>query len=202
MATATSLTKERILELAAGWDAVQEAQDVLTATVEGLSTTLQSQQADLNEFNNTTLPNLQNTVSNNDTQIQDIKDNAIPDMQAILAEHDSRMDSLDQIQLPAIVQDLSDVAANAGAIPQIFFADDPPENTDDRDLQINDVWYDKNDGYKQYNWDGTEWMPFNVDIPDLSLTVKKFKTESHEVYTPLSGDTTPMTATTKGANIS
>lgn len=48
----------------------------------------------------------------------------------------------------------------------------------------NDVWYNENDGRRPWYWDATSnsWKPISSEVADLSLTVQKFKTNTHMLY--------------------
>lgn len=47
--------------------------------------------------------------------------------------------------------------ASADGKAQTFFQDNPPANDATNDLQPGDLWFDTNDGFKQYYWSGTAW---------------------------------------------
>jgi hypothetical protein len=63
-----------------------------------------------------------------------------------------------------------------------FFQTSAPTGTSDRPLRTDDLWYDTDDGYKQYRYDGSTWVTFDVTISDFSLTARKFVTTTHLLY--------------------
>lgn len=156
MAQVTSLTAARILELAAGWDGVSGEQSELRALIADLNVSLETNQAGLEELNSISLPNLRSDLADNAIALSDLNDTVIPDLNS-------------SVEVAKI-------------LPRTFFSDVAPTDTAERALQVSDVWYDTAHGHKQYMWNGVEWATFQVDIPDLSLTVQKFKTSTHMIY--------------------
>lgn len=77
-------------------------------------------------------------------------------------------------KLDAIVNDkIATSQATADGKNKIYYHGEPPTADD---LKTNDTWFDTNDGYKIYNYDGIEWLPiaFGTNaIDDSAITGTK-----------------------------
>lgn len=184
MASVTSLTATRILELMAQWDGTVLGLEEINAVVADLNTKVETSQFNLTQFHEETLPALQEALAEGNAAVTDLHENTIPDLESNLADNNAALDNLNTVTLPALQADLAAGIENSLVRPQYYFNDDPPaeDPIEEFYLNVNDVWYDTNNGNKQYRWDGTQWVTFSIDIPDLSLTVQKFKTSTHLIY--------------------
>lgn len=182
MATVVSLTEAKIQELMAGWESVGLSQEQINALVIQLRNAVDSQGAVLTEFNEVTLPQLRADLTAGSIVVSELNDTTIPSLQQTLDAHDLTLTNLNTVTLPALRTDLDSAIENSLVRPQTFFSDEPPVSTEERDLQIGDVWHDTNDGNKQYRWDGVAWVTFSVDIPDFSITARKLISNRHIIY--------------------
>lgn len=184
MPTVTSLTATRILELLTGFDGLAEGQAVLDGIIAGLSSSISQHQGELDNLNNVVLPELNENLASNQVLIDDLNENVLPGLQASLDAANADIEDINSVVLPALSTDLGSLSDLAIDQPQVFRQPEPPTNDDIefRDLQLGDVWYDTDNGNAQYMWNGVEWSTFGIDIPDLSLTVKKFNTSTHMIY--------------------
>lgn len=184
MASVTSLTATRIMELVDSLDAGTATISDLNAVVAALNSKVEASQLDITEFHEITLPALQDQLANNATVVDDLNDNKLPDLQNALDENQTALDELNTVTLPSLQADLASGIENSLVRPQTYFSDVMPveDELDEFYLNVDDVWYDTAHGNKQYRWDGTQWITFSVDIPDLSITVKKFQTSTHLIY--------------------
>ena len=184
MASVTSLTATRILELMAQWDGTVLGLEEINAVVADLNTKVETSSFNLTQFHEETLPALQEALASSNTAVSDLNETKIPDLESALDSNQSALDELNSVTLPSLQADLAAGIENSLIRPQTYFADDPPaeDPIEEFYLNVDDVWYDTNDGNKQHRWDGTQWVTFAIDIPDLSLTVKKFKTSTHLIY--------------------
>ena len=181
MATVTSMTADKILELISGLEGIPDEQNALRSLISLLSAAVEANAGNLDEFNNMTLPELLEALGDHGVQIGDILENQIPNLAAAQEDIENAMSDLNTVILPSIQADVSSIGTDQ---PKVFNQPEPPTNDDldYRDLQLGDTWFDTDDGNKQYMWDGVEWSAFSVDIPDLSLTVRKFNTTTHMIY--------------------
>ena len=182
MATVTSYTKERIAELMAGWEGVSVSQEAIHQAILTIKAELEAQNVDLTEFKQVILPQLEAELAAGSVAVSELNDTTLPNLEQELNDHNAQLEELNTVTLPNLSADLYSGIENSLIRPQVFFADEPPTDTEDRALQVSDVWYDTSQGHKQYMWNGVEWSPFTVDIPDLSLTVRKFNTSTHMIY--------------------
>lgn len=178
MGTIITLSEERILELAAGWAAVSEQQDALNGQVSSLETAHDEQTSALNELHNFTLPELQSNLAENAVAVSNLNDTVLPDLNASLNDAALAIQNLNEVTIPGMQIGID----GATSRPQVFFQPEPPEVANGRDLDVNDVWYDTDDGNKQYIWNGVEWSTFNVEIHDFSITVRKLMSSTHMIY--------------------
>ena len=184
MATVTSFTSQKILELLSGWEGVGADQIETNVLVGALSDALQENMALIEELNSLTLPQIEESLAENGILVADLNDNILPTLQQVLEENAARINDIATVDIPNIALDLANNIENTQARPNVYVQDEAPTNPDedDRYLIVGDSWFDSNDNNKQRIWNGVEWTTFEVDIPDLSLTVVKFKTSTHMIY--------------------
>lgn len=185
MATVTSLTETKIRELLAGWESVDLSQDEINALVKQLRTSQDTVTAEMSELKNSTIPQFQNDLAANSAAVSDLNDNVLPSVQANLDQNNLQLQNLTTVDIPELQSGLNNEIANTAARPKVFVQPDEPPAYDDleeRDLVVGDVWYDSDDNNMHRIWNGVEWTTFKVDIPDFSLTVRKFLSTSHLIY--------------------
>jgi hypothetical protein len=184
MAEVTSLTEQRIMQLASEWVSVADNQETTAAFVGMLKTFLEQNQAKLSELNEQTIPQLLETLAANEISVSELNENVLPDLQSALDENATALADLNTVAIPALQIGLENEIENARARPHVYVQPEAPTNPDedDRYLVVGDSWFDSDDNNRQTVWNGVEWSTFNIDIPDLSITVKKFKTSTHMIY--------------------
>lgn len=184
MATVVSMTEDKIRELLAGWEGVSLSQDEINSLVDQLKNNQDSTMANFDFFNNIVVPMLQADNAANSTAISDVTAVQLPNLEAALEDHQARMDNIQGVDIPAIQEMLDNEVTNSIDRPKVYNQAEPPTNPDDDDrfLVVGDTWFDSDDGNKLRLWDGVMWTTFEIDIPDLSLTVKKFNTSTHMIY--------------------
>lgn len=184
MATVVSLTESKIQELMSGWEGVSLSQDNINALIQQLQVILGENSENLTHFNETVRPQLEADLAGNALALNEVLSNHLPTVQQRLDQAQLDLEDLGTNVIPAIQEQ---VVTNANTIveaPKVYVQDEAPENPDleDRYLVVGDVWYKSNENNLQHIWNGVEWTTFGVDIPDFSLTVKKFQTSSHMIY--------------------
>ncbi len=184
MATAVSLTEQRIIELTEQWQAVLDNYAAVTASIAEIRVSLQAQIDALTEFEVVTVPQLAADVAAGDVALADLQNTTLANMQAALDANNLKLTDMDTVTIPALRADLDSTAQNVLDSPHIYEQPEPPLNPDinNRPLRVGDSWYDTDDNNKQYMWNGVEWSTFTVDINDFSLTAQKFKTNTHMIY--------------------
>lgn len=184
MAEVTSLTAERILQITGQYSGIPAEQEDLRALIALLRTYLEQNQAELTEIRESTLPSLEAILSENDLALSDLNTNVIADLDARLEQNSASLEDLETVTLPALQESLSNNTQIVLESPKVYVQNTPPENPDEdyRDLVVGDSWFNPDDNNVQKVWNGVEWSSFNVDIPDLSITVKKFNTSTHMIY--------------------
>lgn len=213
MATATSLTHERILALAAGWEGVESDLSDTNLLVGQLQQAMAGNQEALALFQSETLPQLQAALAANDASVNHLQSTTLVDLQATLDDNVSAISTLIESTIPTLDEQLNSnsgwildlnenllpametrlqeaetlVQAAAQTVlesPRAYSNVPQPLNPDSegRPLVVGDSWYDQSDNNKQYVWNGVEWTTLDVDIPDFSLTVRKFMSTSHLIY--------------------
>jgi hypothetical protein len=182
VATAVSLTDEKIQELMAGWQAVSNRQDELNAQITELKGQVETYQVMLMEFTNMTLPEIQALVSATDLEVSDLKDNTVTDLEALVSQHDLSLININTVDIPAMRSYLDLIGSDQLEIGVPYRQDEPPVDDDpDNPILPGTRWYDTNDNNKEHFWNGTDWVDA-MTVPDLSLTVQKFKTSTHQLY--------------------
>lgn len=184
MATVVSLTEDKIQELMSGWQSLGLSQDQINALVVQLKGTVETNDAQMQELNTTTLPQLQTDLAESSIRVSDLNDVTIPDLQNNLDQSKLAIENLQTVDIPALRQDVDSTIQNAIDRPKVYVQPEAPTNPDDDDryLVVGDVWYDEDNNNKQTIWNGVEWSTFGVEISDFSLTVKKFMSSSHMIY--------------------
>lgn len=184
MATVTSFTAQRILELAAGWEQVTQTQSETDAVISQLNGELAANQEAMDHLTSVTMPELQQSLAANDVALSDLNDNVLVDLQATLAQNSLDIQNLNTVTIPSISEKLSNEIENTLVRPKVYVQPDEPTNPDedDRYLVAGDTWFDSDDNNRQRIWNGSEWTTFNVDVSDFSLTVRKFMTSTHMIY--------------------
>ena len=102
MATVTSLTKDRILELMAGWESVSGSQAELNAALANFRITLDANDAALTELDNIILPQLRADLDANDILMGELNDVILPQLQADLAQNDLELANLNTVLIPQL----------------------------------------------------------------------------------------------------
>ena len=182
MATVTSYDAAKIEELVSGIEGVYGEQTELRALLVSLLAQSEANAAQIDDLINNVIPNMNAQVGSNTEVVSDLNENQMPNLSDALAENNSALSILTETTMPALEADLASSIINSIEKPYQFFQDEPPESTEDRELMVNDIWYDTNDDNASYRWDGTYWVAFNMPIADLSITVKKFNTATHMIY--------------------
>lgn len=184
MATVVSLTKQKILELAEEWESVSNSQSQVNALITQLQSLVDSNSQTLTQLQSASIPQLLQQLEEGALRVAELNDQVLPGLMQTLADNALTIQNIESVDIPALQMDLASGIENSLNRPQVYFSDEAPTNPDEeeRELQVSDVWYDTNDGHKQYMWNGVMWAVFTVDIPDLSLTVVKFKTSTHMIY--------------------
>lgn len=182
MATVSSFTEAKIRELLSGWEGVALDQEQINIIIDQMRIRQDALEVEITEFNDVTLPQLRDDLAAGSIRVSELNDTTIPNLEQKITVNEGDLQDLNTVTLPALRSDLDSSIVNSLSRPQMFFADEPPVSTVDRELQVGDVWHDTNDGNKQHRWDGTAWVSFSVDVADFSLTVKKFLTNTHQIY--------------------
>lgn len=183
MATAISLTEDKIQELMAGWQAVADRQDELNAQIAELKGQVQTYQTLLTEFTNMTLPEIEALVAANDLEVSDLKDNTVTGLEAQVNQHDLNLTNINDVDIPALQENVTLIGSNLASVGVPYRQPDAPVDDDpDYPILVGTKWYDSDDGDKEYSWNGTEWVESGMDIADFSLTAQKFKTSTHMIY--------------------
>lgn len=183
MAIAVSLTDEKIQELMAGWQAVADQQEGLNAQIVELKGQVVSYQAMLTEFTNMTLPEIEALVAANSIKTSDLNDTSIPNLEAEVNQNALGIENLSEVDIPDLQQAIYSLGSSVAMVGVPYRQDEPPEDDDpDFPILVGTRWYDTNNDNLEYFWNGTEWVESGLEIPDLSLTVQKFKTSTHQLY--------------------
>lgn len=184
MATVTSMTVEKIQELMAGWESVGLSQEEINALVIRLRSTVESASLSLIEFQESVLPRLREDLAANASELSQLNDAVLPDLQRDLEQARAEVEDIKAVSLPNLRVDLDATIQNAVDRPKVYVSDDAPTSPDDDDrfLIVGDTWFDSSDDNKQRVWNGVEWTTFGIDIPDLSITVRKLKSGQHLIY--------------------
>lgn len=182
MASVTTLSEEKIQELMAGWQAVADRQDALNVEITELKTQVESYQGLLIEFTNLTLPEIQALVAANSIETEDLKDNAIPNLEIDIQQQGQTLEDITGVTMPAMQNYLDLIGSDQLEIGVPYRQAEPPLDDDpDNPILPGTRWYDEDDNNKEHFWNGTEWVDA-MTVPDLSLTVRKFKTSTHLLY--------------------
>lgn len=183
MATAVSLTEEKIQELMAGWQAVADRQDELNAQIAELKGQVQTYQTMLTEFTNMTLPEIEALVAANDLEVSDLKDNTVTNLETQVDQHQLSLDNVQNVDIPALQENVGLIGSNLNTIGVPYRQPDEPLDDDpDNPILVGTKWYDSDDGDKERFWDGTQWVESGGTVADFSLTAEKFKTSTHMIY--------------------
>jgi hypothetical protein len=184
MATVVSLTEAKIQELLAGLQGIGLSQDEINALVIQLRSMVESQGVTLDEFQNNMIPTFVNQLNANDAIVANLNDNILPGLETSLDNAQADIQDMATVTIPGLQTMVSSNAQNLLESPKVYVQPDEPTNpdADDRDLIVGDTWFDSDNNNTQKMWNGVEWSTYAVDIPDLSLTVQKFKTNTHMIY--------------------
>lgn len=185
MATVVSLTEARILELLNGWNAVGLTQQDIYTLLSQIGSSQNEVDAAMQEFREVTLPSIQEDVNEASNLLADLNENAIPNIQAELDQTRSELQDALNVDISGLQDGLLNGIEELRSRPKVFVQPDEPEPYDDleeRELVVGDTWFDSDDDNRQRIWNGAQWSTFGVDIPDFSLTVKKFLTTTHMIY--------------------
>lgn len=184
MATVVSLTETKIQELLAGWEGVALSQDQINSLITQLGVDVGSQGASLEHFNEVVRPQLEQELGEGAIAVNDLLSTQIPQLQVDLQNAQDNLEVLNDHTIPALQEELTTTAINVVEAPKVYVQTEAPEDPDENEryLVVGDVWYDSDDNNLQRIWNGVEWTSFGVDIPDFSLTVKKFISSNHMIY--------------------
>lgn len=184
MATVVSMTEDKIRELLAGWEGVSLSQDEINSILSQILIRQDSDSAELADFRNNSLPQLYADLEEGSNRISDLNDNVLPNLQNDLIQAQQDVENMRTVDIPSIQDTIANELENTATRPKVYRQPDPPDNpdVDDRDLVVGDTWFDSDDNDTMRLWNGVEWSTFAIDIPDLSLTVRKFNTSTHMIY--------------------
>ncbi len=183
MATVNGLTAERMMELVSEWTQIKARQDALAAQIADLQADYTGQSDIIDEFTGMTLPELMALLEAQQSTVVDLTDQQAA-LDQTLAENKLIIDGIQQVDVQSLQDQIYSQQQQFDEIPTEFNQPEAPVDGDDPDraLVIGDRWFDTDDGNKEYRWTGTEWVESGLSIPDLSITVQKFKTSSHMIY--------------------
>lgn len=184
MATVTSMTVEKIQSLMAGWESLGASQEEINAMVIQLRSMVESSTINLFEFQEVVLPRLRDDLAANAHQMEMLTDQVMPNLERELEQSRNAIEDIQTVVLPSIQVGLDATIQNAVDRPKVYVSDVAPESPDEEDrfLVTGDTWFDSSDDNKQRVWNGVEWTTFGIDIPDLSITVRKLKSGQHLIY--------------------
>lgn len=184
MATVVSLTQTKIEELMGGWMGVSLSQDEINAVVAQIVTDLQTNGAMVQNFENVVVPELLAQTEAGVFALDNLVTNQLPALELQLEANALELENINTVVLPDIREQLMSTIINAVDRPSVYVQPEAPQNPDENEryLVVGDVWHDSNDDNRARIWNGVEWSTYQIDIPDLSLTVKKFKTSTHMIY--------------------
>ena len=182
MAAVVSLTEHKIRQLLGSWEDLALSQDDINELVNRLNLNNEQLTNVVDDLKNNVIGDLQNRLSDNEQVVADLNENLVPNINSAMDQFHQEMDNVNSVILPNLRADLNSGIENSLIRPQTFFSDEPPESTEDRELQISDIWHDTNDGNRQHRWDGTQWVTFTVDIADFSVTARKLISTRHLIY--------------------
>lgn len=183
MATVTSFTSQRILEMAAGWQQVADDLNGTDLTVGDLKAYFERFSADMIELSNFILPQLRNELTNNDNALKELNENVLPGLAAAQEANNAVIENLNTVSIPALEESIYQAGELAKLAPIQFNQDEEPLDGDDpsRPLRPGDIWV-HSDGTRK-TWDGDSWEEVEaLDIADFSLTAKKFYSTTHLIY--------------------
>ena len=184
MAEVTSYTATKILELLQGLAAVESGQQTLQAVIQDLTETLDAAEAERIRLQQEVLPVLQADLINNQLLLDELNETTLVNLRQELENSEATIEDLRTVTIAALQQELASAVQTLAERPIVYNQPDEPTNPDinDRYLIVGDTWFDTDDGNKQDMWNGSTWSTYAVDIPDLSLTVRKFKLGTHLIY--------------------
>ena len=185
MATVVSLTEAKIRELLLGWEGVALSQDQINDFVAALAASQDSVLDELTAIRVSELPSILVDVQAATLSIEELNNNIIPSLNVSLDQAQLDIQNVLTVEVPALQAELQNEVENGIARTKVFMQPEPPEPYDDldeRELVPGDVWYDTDDNNKQHIWTGVEWSTFAVEVGDFTLTVKKFLTNTHQIY--------------------
>lgn len=107
MATVVSLTEAKIQELMAGWAEVGLSQDQINSLVGQLVVNVQSQGADLENFNEVVLPAIEADVAAGSIAVSDVTTNLIPSIEVALADNTLAIENLNTSVVPFLQSELT-----------------------------------------------------------------------------------------------
>jgi hypothetical protein len=99
MATVTSYTEEKILDLMSGWEGVSDEQAAINAYIASVLVQLNTNSAALEEFENVTLPGIQEDVTNASIAVSTLTDTSIPNLQAQITTNTEDLQALNDVTL-------------------------------------------------------------------------------------------------------
>lgn len=184
MATVSGLTTDKALEVAEEVASVAQKQSDTDAEVAQLRAEVLAAREVLAEFAGLTIPEFQAAMAAHAVAVAELNDTTLPDLDAALAANQEALDNIG-IDVANNSIDIESQYVNLQELPHMFTQPTAPIDGEDefRPLMIGDRWTDTSTPEnREHRWDGTEWVVANIEIPDLSLTVQKFKTSTHMIY--------------------
>lgn len=200
MGTVVSLTEAKIQELVAGWEGVSLTQEQINALVSQLVVSQAVLDATMEEFVTVVKPQLEADLAAGAIAVSELNDVVLPELINDLASNSLSLENLNTVTLPALQEELqNEIDVNAER-PKIYVQPEPPDNPDENDrvLQPADRWYDDDNDLADHIWNGTEWVLYEFEIPDLSEAIEAYISPEHALYKSPVTDSIPVTI---GANI-
>lgn len=184
MATVVSLTQTKIEQLLDGWRGVSLSQDEINSLVAQLWSDVQTNGAVVQEFENVIVPELLQQTNAGAMALDNLLTNQLPTLEVELNDAKLSLEHLNTSVLPELREQLDSTITNVIERPNVYVQPEAPEDPDENEryLVVGDVWHDSDDNNRVRIWNGVEWSTFGIDIPDLSITVQKFKTSTHMIY--------------------
>lgn len=184
MATVVSLTESKIRELLSEWDDITLTQEEINSLIIQIAQEQDSVTVRMDELNNEVLPQLQQDLAQGSILVSELNDTKLPQLQQSLEQARLELQGINEVDIPALQAGLDAQIVNYRERPKVYVQPEPPTNPDqeERNLVVGDSWFDSDDNNRQRVWNGVEWSTFGIDIPDFSVTVRKFMSTTHLIY--------------------
>lgn len=167
MATVTGFTAEKIIEMLGAVGALTPEQIEALGKLGTISQNVSDNKSKLDDLTNNVIPKIDQDVASGALDISELSENRIPNLERDLLEAQA---------------EVTDMRLSGDLRPRVYAQPEEPTSPDinGRQLVVGDVWVDAET--VQRIWDGNVWSDLKLDIPDLSITVQKFKTGTHMIY--------------------